>query len=400
LRALRTRTYAGAGPGAHVEVVNRDALARCQRWTSAFADERKDNRFYEIVEDTIHPDFDYRYFVIHDDSGEPCAVQPFFLLDQDLLAGAGSRVQAIAAWIRRLWPGFLKLRTLMVGCAAGEGHLDGADDPSRQVNARRLAATLVHHARAMKARLVVMKEFPARYRPMLECFVQAGFTRVPSLPMTRVDIEYADFEDYMRRALSSSTRTKLRRKFRRLNSTPPVEMSLETDIAPLIGEIYPLYQQVYARSKQRFEELTPKFLCALGQVMPNKSRFFVWRHLGRIVAFNLCMVQGDVIYSEYIGLDYSVALNLHLYFVAVRDVTAWAIARGYRSYRSSSLSYWPKYHLRHRLDPIDLYVRHTSPVINAVLGPVLPWLEPTRHDPILRKFDNYEELWDRSSPKR
>jgi hypothetical protein len=387
---------AATGQRGHVEVVKRAALARCRRWTCAFANERKDHRFYEIVEGTINPEFDYRYFVIKDDNGEPRAVQPFFILNQDLLAGTGPRMRAVAASIRRLWPNFLQMRTLMVGCSAGEGHLDGADESSRRASARRLASAIVHHARRMKTHLVVMKEFPARYRPTLQCFVQAGFTRVPSLPMTRLNIDYASFEDYMRRALRSQTRTKLRRKFRALNRAPPVEMSLETDVTPIIDEVYSLYLQVYARSKLRFEKLTPEYLCALGQTMPDKTRFFIWRHMGKIVAFNLCMVQGDAVYSEYIGLDYTVALDLHLYFVAIRDVTTWAIAHGYRSYCSSALNYEPKYHLRHRLDPIDLYVRHTSAIINAVLRRLLPWLEPARHDPILRRFSNYKELWDRS----
>nr|WP_246728578.1 GNAT family N-acetyltransferase [Microvirga terricola] len=371
-------------------------MAQCRRWTSAFASERKDHRFYEIVEDTIHPEFEYRYFIIHDDKGEPNTVQPFFVLDQDLIAGTGPRMQAVVAAIRRLWPDFLKLRTLMVGCVAGEGHLDGADEPSRREGASRLASAIVHHARAMKARLVVMKEFPAKYRPTLACFIQAGFARIPSLPMTRLEIKYDSFEDYMSRALHPPMRAKLRRKFRALDRAPPVEMSLATDITPIIGEIYPLYLQVYTRSKQHFEKLTPEFLCALGRAMPDKSRFFVWRQLGKVIAFNFCMVQSDTIYSEYIGLDYAVALDLHLYFVVVRDVIAWAIANGYRSYCSSGLNYDPKYHLRHRLDPIDLYVRHTSAVINPILRRLLPWLEPTRNDPLLRRFENFDEMWDRS----
>lgn len=397
LYAFPARAEASADPGGdRVTVATRAALAQCRCWPSAFANERKDRRFYEIMEDTIHPEFEYRYFIIHDDRGEPCTVQPFFVLDQDLLAGAGSHAQAVAAAIRHLWPGFLKLRTLMVGCVAGEGHFDGADEASRQEGARRLASAIMHHARAMKIRLVVMKEFPAKDRPTFACFMQAGFVRVPSLPMTRLEIKYGSFEDYMCRALHSSRRAKLHRTFQALNHAPPVEVSLETDVTPIIGEIYPLYLQVYARSKQHFEKLSPEFFCALGHVMPDKSRFFVWRQLGRIIAFNLCMVQGDAIYSEYIGLDYAVALDLHLYFVAVRDVITWAIANGYRSYCSSGLSYEPKFHLRHRLDPIDLYVRHTSAVINPILRRLLPWLEPTRQDPLLRKFENYAELWDRS----
>jgi hypothetical protein len=46
------------------------------------------------------------------------------------------------------------------------------------------------------------------------------------------------------------------------------------------------------------------------------------------------------------------------------------------------------------LDPIDLYVKHTSVIINAIMRLALVLLEPTRHDPTLKKFPNYLELWD------
>jgi hypothetical protein len=57
------------------------------------------------------------------------------------------------------------------------------------------------------------------------------------------------------------------------------------------------------------------------------------------------------------------------------------------------LNYDPKFHLRYRLDPIDLYVRHTSAFCNSILRRILPWIEPTRYDKTLRMFDNYDELW-------
>jgi len=50
----------------------------------------------------------------------------------------------------------------------------------------------------------VLKEFPAKYRPVLECFVRSSFSRIPSLPNVRLNIDYADFEEYMVRALSAA----------------------------------------------------------------------------------------------------------------------------------------------------------------------------------------------------
>ncbi len=381
-----------AGPSGDVVLVSRAELARSRHWPKAFAGRRKDHRYYQLVEDTLKEGFDYRYFALRDADGEVQAVQPFFILDQDIILGAGPAISRLVGAIRRLWPRCLMLRTLMVGCVAGEGHMDG-DEPSQCANAERLAAAIVGQARELRAPLIVLKEFPTEYRKPLQCFIEHGFTRAPSLPMTRLNIDYADFEDYMTKALNSATRRKLRKKFRIAAQSAPIQMSVVDDITPLVDEIYPLYLQVYERSKLHFEKLTKAFFSGVGRLMPDKARFFVWRQEGRIVAFSLCLLEGDALYAEYIGLDYSVALDLHLYHYAVRDMTSWAIAEGYKWFRSSGLNYDPKLHLRHQLDPIDLYVRHASPVANAVLKRVLPWIEPTHSDPILKKFANYAELW-------
>jgi Peptidogalycan biosysnthesis/recognition len=390
---MRTFTKATIpGVSGSVETIRRDELACCRHWSHAFEHERKDYRYYEIVEDTILQGFDYRYFAIKDLNGDVCAVQPFFILDQDLLAGATRRIGSVIKAIRSIWPRFMRLRVLMVGCAAGEGHLDNADAMPPDCQSQLLASAIVPEASKLKVSLIVLKEFPAKYRSTLQCFLRHGFTRVPSLPMTKLNIDYASFADYMNKALNSATRTKLRRKFRAAQAAP-IEMCVVRDITPTVDDIYPLYLQVYERSKLHFEKLSKEYFCKLGRMMPDKVRFFVWRQNGRIVAFTLCMIDGDEIHAEYIGLDYSVALDLHLYHYAVRDMITWSIANGYKWFRSSALNYDPKLHLRHRLDPVDLYVRHISKIKNPLLKLILPLIEPTRYDKTLKKFANYEELW-------
>jgi Peptidogalycan biosysnthesis/recognition len=383
-------------PKGSVEVILRDELMRCRRWARAFEDERKDHRYYEIVEDTIQQGFEYRYFAIKDANGDVRAIQPFFILDQDLLVAANSKVGGLIEFIRRAWPRFMRMRLLMVGCAAGEGHLDNVDVMQSHCQPQLLASAIVIHARRLKVSLIVLKEFPAKYRDPLQCFLQCGFTRVPSLPMTKLNIDYTSFDEYMNKALNSATRTKLRKKFRAATQAAPIEMSVVDDVTPVVDHIYPLYLQVYERSRLHFEKLTKEYFCRLGREMPDKVRFFIWHQNARIVAFTLCMIEGDAIYAEYIGLDYSVALDLHLYHYAVRDMVTWSIANGYKWFRSSGLNYDPKLHLRHLLDPIDLYVRHISGIKNAILKWVLPLIEPTHYDKTLQKFPNYGELWDKS----
>lgn len=375
-----------------VTVVGRSDLADEPHWRRAFASERKDHRYYELLEDTVQQGFDYRYFAIRDGGGDVRAVAPFFLLDQDLLAGMPAPVHKLAGAIRRIFPHFLVLRTLMVGCTAGEGHLDDGDGIARADQASMLADGILAHARTLSASLIVLKEFPATDRADLACFCARGFARAPSLPMTAVNIDYANFEDYMERALSRKTRRDLRLKFRAAAAGAPIEMSILTDASGVVDDIYPLYLQVFSRSKHQFEKLTEAYFCELGRRMPDRVRFFIWRQSGRVVAMSICMLHGDSIYAEYLGLDYSVALDLHLYHYAFRDIVTWAIPRGFKWFRSSGLNYAPKYHLRGRLVPLDLYVRHRNDFINSILRRLLPLLEPTRYDPILKKFPNFAEL--------
>ena len=150
---------------------------------------------------------------------------------------------------------------------------------------------LVEKARELKARLIVLKEFPAKYRQTMECFVDKDFTRIPSLPNVLLNIEYSSFEDYMRRALSGDTRRKLRLKLRAADQAAPIEMSVVDDITPMIDDIYPLYLQVYNRSNLHFEKLTKEYFCGLGRRMGDKSRFFIWRQNGKIVAFGSCLLK-------------------------------------------------------------------------------------------------------------
>lgn len=375
-----------------VEIWSRAQIERCPRWLGAFAAERKDRRYYEILEDTLRQGFLYRYFVIRDESGEVAAVQPFFVLDQDLLAGSSGAINKFAGAIRRLWPGFMRLRTLMIGCAAGEGHLDAEDESSRATLARTLASALPDCAHGLGAKLIVFKEFPASDRAALACLMDCGFTRAPSMPMTRLKLDYDDFEDYMLHALSRNMRSKLRRKYKASERQARLEMSVMSDITPIVDEVYPLYRAVFDRSKLRFEELTPEFFCSLGRKMPDKTRFFIWRKDSKIVSCALCLVDDQTLCAEYIGLDYAVAFDLRLFYVVVRGVMEWAIANGYKCYRSTGLNYAPKLHFRHELDPLDLYVRHTSPLFNFVLKRALPLLEPTRRDKLLRQFPNYGDL--------
>lgn len=387
MNSARTTAF----PGGTARLVDPDELQQSAAWQSAFADKCKDHRFYEIIEQTLGSDFDHYYVILEDETGTVRAVQPIFLVRQNVVEGVRGPLRAAVDGIRKRFPRFLTMRVLMVGCAAGEGHLGSCAAGDDKWVAEALHHSLATYARHFGASLVVLKDFSSKYRESLSSFSTNGYTRVASMPMTRLSLGYRAFDDYLQ-TLGRSTRKDLRRKFRKTAQAAPIKLEVVNDITPYVDEVYPLYLQVHERSAMKFERLTKSYFCDLGQRMPERTRFFVWRQLGRVVAFSLCMVYGGTIYDDYLGLDYDVALDLHLYHYTLRDIINWALEQGLDYYCSSPLNYQPKLHLGCDLMPLDLYVMHTGALLNPIFRRALKFLGPTRHDPVLQQFPNADQL--------
>ena len=371
-------------------ILSRGELDQSEAWRDAFEGKAKDHRFYEIVADTLGANFEHHYLSLEDRAGEVRGIQPVFFVQQNLVEGIPALRRAVEK-VRQRFPRFLTMRVLMIGNAAGEGHLSACASGDEAWMARALHEVLGPFARRSRASLIVFKDFPATYRCALASLAPDDFTRVPSMPMTELPLAYRDFDHYLT-SLGSSTRKDLRRKFRRIAAADPINVEVVADLTPFVDEVYPLYLQVHERSPMKFERLTKEYLSSLGRRMPERVRFFIWRQNGKAIAFSVALLHDGTIYDDYLGLDYRVALDLHLYFHTFRDILSWALAQGLTRYRSSPLNYQPKLHLGCALFPLDLYVRHTNPILNKIFRPLLKLLEPTRHDPVLRRFRNAHEL--------
>jgi len=378
-------------PNGFAKIVSLTELQNCDAWKRALRSKCKDHRYYEIVDETLEGNFEHHYLVLEDSSGNVRGVQPVFFVRQNLVEGVPGKIRSVVDFVRKTFPRFLIMRVLMVGCAAGTGDLGACDEKDEVWVAKALSASLRAYARQNKASLVVLKDFPAKYRRVLESFSSNGYTRLPSMPMTRLALRYDDWGEYFR-TLSKATRKDLRRKFRKAERAPKIDMEVINDITPYVDKIYPLYVQVHKRSPLKFETLTKDYFCAISQRMPERTRFFIWRQTGKIVAFSFCLVCEEEIYDECIGLDYGLALDLHLYFYTLRDIISWSLQQRLKYYYSNPLNYEPKLHLDCELVPLDLYVRHTAALLNPIFRRMIKYLGPTRHDPILRRFPNADAL--------
>ncbi len=355
-----------------------------ETWQRAFADCSKDHRYYEISEETLAGQFDHAYLVMHDIVGARWAVQPVFLAKQDILDGLPPRVHSLLAWPRRFYPRWMRVSMLVAGCSAGDGALDRREPWAVEMLRDALAA----FARKAKVSVILLKDFPASYRDDLKSFQSHGYRRVPSMPGCTIDFNFRTFEEYRSKILGRS----MRYKYNKIARMPPVPMEVRTDVTPLAKEIHSLYMQTHQRSKMRFECLTPAFFARIGREMPDRARFFLWRIDDRLVAFALCLVHNGTMHHLNIGFDYAIALERKLYFSTIRDLFEWGLAHDLQRYYTGQLNYDPKLHLRMNLAPLDLYSRHTSAILNPIYKLALGFLQPVRHDPLIRQFPNAADV--------
>src|SRR6266480_1348479 len=211
-------------PQGALKVLTRAELQNCSAWKRAFQNRCKDHRYYEIVEETLEG-FEHHYLVVEDSSSHVRAVQPVFFVRQNLVEGVPGKIRSVVEIIRKIFPRFLTMRVLMVGCAAGTGDLGSCDENDEAWVANALLATLRTCARQNKASLIVLKDFPANYRSALETFALNGYARIPSMPMTRLALCYENWDEYFR-SLSKATRKDLRRKFRKADRAAKIEMEV------------------------------------------------------------------------------------------------------------------------------------------------------------------------------
>src|SRR3954463_2132465 len=200
-------------------------LQNCEAWKRALQNNCKDHRYYEIVEETLDCGFEHYYLVLETRSGEATAIQPVFFVRQNLVEGVPGKIRSILDGVRKVFPRFLTMRVLMVGCGAGTGDLGACNEKADLWVAKALQETLGIYARRNKASLVVFKDFPANYRTALETLVSSAYARIPSMPMTRLQLPYANWDEYFA-TLSKATRKDLRRKFRKAERAQKIDMEV------------------------------------------------------------------------------------------------------------------------------------------------------------------------------
>ena len=338
-------------------------------WDALFGDIPEGHGFYKTLEESNLEDYSFCYAGLYR-NGEAVLVAPLFVGDLDLGITVTGPISGIIGGIRKVFPRFLKVKTLFCGSPFGEngilGFAGGLGNDEKKALIRALENAMDGYCRGKKIPMMVFKDHDGAFDAALSGALRsAGFFMVDSMPSAGMKIDFSSLEEYLKK-LSGSTRKDLRRKIRN-SEKGDVKIKVVDNVEDTIDEVYRLYLNTYEKGQMKFEKLSRDFFLNIARNLNPEVRFFLYYCDGALSAFNLCFVHKDIFIDKFIGFDYGLSRKYGLYSLSWCRNIEWCLANGVKYYQVGQTDYAPKETLGGELTPLYAYVKHRNVVYNSFL---------------------------------
>lgn len=351
-------------------------------WKKVYPDVPENYGFFKNLDEADLSQFDMHYIIIYDKK-IPVAATPFFLLDYSLDMSISGPIRRLTNSVKKHLPNVFSIKAVVCGFPMGEGHIGIIGEKGAILNT--IVRKLEQVARKNKAAVIAFKDFDHIYSNLLDPLKKTGFAKFDSLPTTRLNVRFNNFEEYIK-TLSSVNRYDLRRKFKKIDGRVKIKMEIVDTLDEMtLKDIYKLYLGMVETHDMKFELLPIAFFKNISKNIPGNAKYFLWKVDGKLVAFLLCLVSKDILIDYYTGLDYSIAHKYHLYFLNFRDVLNWCIENNIKIYEMGTTGYEPKRRLGFEVVPLFLYVKLRNRTFRPFFNLICHFLKFEHFDPSLKK---------------
>ena len=308
--------------------------------------------------------------------GELVAVAVAASLPIDLLTLAAPKLQGFARKIRRgPLRNFLLLQSVSCGPIITNCRPNLYVSPDLTGTARaEVCAALIEAIDALPGGgLRVFFEHPLESADDLQnAFSANGYVRALSLPGTRLQIRWPDFEAY-----TAAMRKFYRRAVRHdQKAGAALEFCIERDFGHLAPEIHRLYLNVLARANTGFEDLSEAFFREMGGCEDARLVTARLKSSGELVGVELLLLGETGMQDLYTGINYDYNDECHLYFNLIYPGIALACESGYSRLTTGQTSYQFKSRLGVEVFDLFVFLKHRNPIINAILHRAHPLICP------------------------
>lgn len=190
---------------------------------------------------------------------------------------------------------------------------------------------------------------------------------------------WKDFGDYI---LSMSKKYRNRARSVMSKSQELVEQALDADgIEKYIDEIYPLYRSLHDKARFRLAALSPGYFSEMKNRFPDEFSLHIYKKDEKVVGFRSGFTNGKTLEAHFIGLDYSVNRDLHLYQRILYDFVNDAIAKGSESLLLGRTAAEIKSTIGAVPSELTCYIRHRNSLSNQIIRPFIDYLKPSEWTP-------------------
>ncbi len=358
--------------------------------------------WYQALEGCgLEDQFTFSYAIISRGS-EQIGIAPAFIMDVPMELVAPPKVIKLLKFhplVGKLFPFLVYQRTLFLGSpCADEGTIGLLPGEKLSEVAGVLQDALYQRAVVYKAPMIIWKDFCEDDAEALQSLSRShGLFKVVSYPGTGIPLADGKVDTYFKN-LSLKKRHNLRKKLKRSKERLAVNVEIiQHPSGEILDDIFALFWQTYERGKTKFERLNRRFFELIAQA--DIAWFILLRdsETGRLVAFKLCFKLGAKVINKFIGLDYEMAENAHLYFRLWEVAVEWALANGVTEIQSGQTSYAAKFEVGHSLLPLTNYCKHRNRIIHRIYAEIAKGISWSTIDDDLKTYLTAHPGADRSS---
>ena len=323
--------------------------------------------FWRIVERAGLNDFRYFHAMFRDPTGRVVALGSFYSVTTDIAIFAPAPLRALLGLVRRVWPGFFKLRMLEWGTPITivSPPYARAHDVDEAEVIEAMHRLMRQTTRRQGQLLMLARDFEPPQEGLRGLYARLGYHWIPSLPNTYLRVRWRSPEEYLG-SMRSYYRSKVLKHLKR-NREAGVSHQRVQDFAHLADTLCAQWMVVHENASEfQREVLTPEFYRSLSREMGGKAQVLLFHRGEQLVAHALLLLDGAMLRWLYVGRE--VAANDSLYLYVAYSVVCAAIELGAERLEMGLTTYAIKQDLGAEVTPIRVALRSSWALINPFVG--------------------------------
>jgi len=307
----------------------------------------------------------------------------------DLTLVAPALVGSLVTVVRKLFPGFLRLRLGMVGTFE-TALRHWWFDPQRLRESEFVQQLLIGmRAVCTRSPLLLVRDFEegrAADTSIAAQFLANGFVGLTNFPIAVARLDGLSIDEHFKR-LKGKSRANIRNKLRRAQELG-FKFERVSEFAGLIDACYPLYLQVHERATDFKREPIPKaFFERVAAQLSGQSNMLLLRAADdSLLGFILTGVSTTMSAPTFIGMDYARTYGTPAYYVMLWKELEYAAAQGCHEVDLGLTSYFVKQTLGAEVVGMNMAARLENTWLRPVLQPLLPALLGEKQPDRRRRF--------------